>query len=407
MGDCYTRLAVEDGVRLRELAQAHQLTVNTFAQAAWALVLSRFSGERDVVFGVTVAGRPVSLPQMQHTVGLFINSIALRVTLPAPGERCSVRQWLQGLLERNMEVREYEYLPLVNIQECSELPKGQPLFDSLFVFENAPVEVAVLDRAQSLNATSDSGRTHTNFPLTAVCYPGDDLGLHLSFDQRYFDRATVERLLGEFKRLLLALMEGLHGDVAQLALLGEQEQRFLLQDCNRSEHAYPLQQSYAALFEARVAAHPDRVVARCLEQQCSYAELNCQANRLGHALVAAGVQVDQPVALLAERGLALLGMIVGSFKAGAGYLPLDPGLPGARLQRIVELSRTPVIVCTRACLAQTGPDRRTGVCRAAAPAGVGGHSGRRRQRSQPGIYSAPDNLAYVITPPAPPACPRA
>ncbi|MCV5657547.1 hypothetical protein OFN54_40000, partial [Escherichia coli] len=76
------------------------------------------------------------------------------------------------------------------IQENSELPKGQPLFDSLFVFENAPVEVSVLDRAQSLNATSDSGRTHTNYPLTAVCYPGDDLGLHLSYDQRYFDEST-------------------------------------------------------------------------------------------------------------------------------------------------------------------------------------------------------------------------
>src|SRR5690606_18865945 len=115
----------------------------------------------------------------------------------------SVRQWLQGLLERNMELREYEYLPLVSIQECSELPKGQPLFDSLFVFENAPVETSVLDHAQHLNASSDSGRTHTNFPLTAVCYPGDDLGLHLSFDQRYFDTPTVERLLAEFKRLLL------------------------------------------------------------------------------------------------------------------------------------------------------------------------------------------------------------
>lgn len=195
VGDCYTRLEVNDGVRLRELAQAHQLTVNTFAQAAWALVLARYSGDRDVAFGVTVAGRPVSMPQMQRTVGLFINSVALRVQLPIAGERCSVRQWLQGLLQSNMELREYEYLPLVAIQACSELPKGQPLFDSLFVFENAPVETAVLDHAQHLNASSDSGRTHTNFPLTAVCYPGDDLGLHLSFDQRYFDYPTVERLL--------------------------------------------------------------------------------------------------------------------------------------------------------------------------------------------------------------------
>jgi non-ribosomal peptide synthetase component F len=122
-----------------------------------------------------------------------------------------------------MQLREYEYLPLVTIQEHSELPKGQPLFDSLFVFENAPVEVAVLDRAHSLNATSDSGRTHTNFPLTAVCYPGDDLGLHLSYDQRYFDESTVQRMLGEFKRLLLALVQGFHGDMADLPLLGAQE----------------------------------------------------------------------------------------------------------------------------------------------------------------------------------------
>jgi non-ribosomal peptide synthetase component F len=99
-------------------------------------VLRRCSGDRDVVFGVTVAGRPVSLPQMQRTVGLFINSIALRVQFPRPGsaQRAPV---VAGLLDSNMQLREYEYLPLVAIQECSELPKGQPLFDSLFVFENA------------------------------------------------------------------------------------------------------------------------------------------------------------------------------------------------------------------------------------------------------------------------------
>ena len=397
VGDCYTRLAVDDGVRLRELAQAHQLTVNTFAQAAWALVLARYSGDRDVVFGVTVAGRPVSLPQMQRTVGLFINSVALRVQLPDAGQRCSVRQWLQGLLERNMELREYEYLPLVAIQECSELPKGQPLFDSLFVFENAPVETAVLEHAQHLNASSDSGRTHTNFPLTAVCYPGDELGLHLSFDQRYFDYPTVERLLAEFKRLLLALVQGFAGEMSALPLLGAEEQRFLLEDCNRTTRAYPLEQSYIAQFEAQVAAHPQRTVARCLEAAYDYAGLNLAANRLGHALIAAGVRVDQPVALLAERGLPLLGMIVGSFKAGAGYLPLDPSLPSARLQSIIQRSRTPVLVCSAACVGQARqllealeatarPQLLVWEDTQASP--LASHN--------PGIYSAPGNLAYVI-----------
>jgi amino acid adenylation domain-containing protein len=397
VGDRYTRLDARDGARLRELAQAHQLTINTFAQAAWALVLRRLSGDRDVLFGVTVAGRPVEMPEMQRTVGLFINSIALRVKIPDDHQRCSVRQWLSALLDSNMQLREYEYLPLVSIQENSELPKGQPLFDSLFVFENAPVEVSVLDRAQSLNATSDSGRTHTNFPLTAVCYPGDDLGLHLSYDQRYFDESTVERMLGEFKRLLLALVEGFHGDMADLPLLGTEEQEFLIHGCNQSEHAYPLEQSYVAMFEAQVAAHPLRIAASCLDQHYSYLELNQRSNRLGHALVAAGVGLDQPVALLAERSLDLLGMIIGSFKAGAGYLPLDPGLPGQRLSRIIDLSRTPLLVCTRACHAQ-----------ALALLDEFGCASRPRllvweevqashvSVANPGIYSGPDNLAYVI-----------
>ncbi|ETK38222.1 peptide synthase [Pseudomonas fluorescens FH5] len=390
VGDCYTRLDARDGAQLRELAQAHQLTVNTFAQAAWALVLRRLSGDRDVLFGVTVAGRPVDMPEMQRTVGLFINSIALRVKLPEDGQRCSVRQWLSALLDSNMQLREYEYLPLVTIQEHSELPKGQPLFDSLFVFENAPVEVSVLDRAQSLNATSDSGRTHTNFPLTAVCYPGDDLGLHLSYDQRYFDESTVQGMLAEFKRLLLALVQGFHGDMDELALMGEQEREFLVEGCNQSAHAYPLKRSYIELFEAQVAQHPQRIAASCLDQQWSYEDLNRRSNGLGHALIAAGVGLDQPVALLAERGLDLLGMIIGSFKAGAGYLPLDPGLPGQRLSRIIDLSRTPLLVCTEACREQAielleGVDCQLLVWEQIPARG-----------ENPGVYSGPDNLAYVI-----------
>ncbi|MBM9484652.1 non-ribosomal peptide synthetase [Pseudomonas sp. ICBG1301] len=390
VGDCYTRLETRDGAQLRELAQAHQLTVNTFAQAAWALVLRRLSGERDVLFGVTVAGRPVDMPQMQRTVGLFINSIALRVKLPEDDQPCSVRQWLSGLLDSNMQLREYEYLPLVTIQEYSELPKGQPLFDSLFVFENAPVEVSVLDHAQSLNATSDSGRTHTNFPLTAVCYPGDDLGLHLSYDQRYFDETTVQGMLGEFKRLLLALVQGFHGDMAELPLIGAQEREFLVEGCNQSEQAYPLERSYIELFEEQVAAYPQRIVASCLAQRWTYAELNRRGNGLGHALIAAGVGLDQPVALLAERSLDLLGMIIGSFKAGAGYLPLDPGLPGQRLRSIIDLSRTPLLVCTEACRELAIELLEGTDCALLVWEDVPGRG------ENPGVYSGPDNLAYVI-----------
>ena len=398
VGDLHSRLKPEQGARLRELAQRHQLTVNTFAQAAWALVLRRYSGERDLLFGVTVAGRPAGLPHMQQCVGLFINSIALRVSMPAAGEQMSVRQWLQQLFERNLELREHEHLPLVSIQECSELPKGQPLFDSLFVFENAPVDTAVLEGAVGLNARSGSGRTHTNYPLTVVCYPGDDLGLHLSYDRRFFEPATIARLLGDFQRLLLALADGFEQDMASLPLLADEEREHLLEACNQTEREYPLAQGYVPLFEAQVAAHPARIAAACQGEQWQYAELDQRANRLGRQLLATGVQPDQPVALLAERSLGLLGMILGTLKAGAGYVPLDPAHPRQRLLDILLASGSQVLVCSQACRPQAE----------ALLEEWGGNAGRPRllvwegvqqeqhDASAPAIAVTGQHLAYVI-----------
>ena len=396
VGDCYSRLNIEDSRRLQELARRNQLTVNTFAQGAWALVLRRISGQRDVLFGVTVAGRPTHLPELQQTVGLFINSIPLRATFPDVDENRSVNDWLRQLLDHNLELRDHEYLSLVDIQRCSEVPKGEPLFDSLFVFENAPVEMSVLDQAREFNATSDSGRTHTNFPLTAVCYPGGALGLHISYDQRYFDRETIEAMLGEFQRLLLALIDGFDQSLADIPLISAEETRFLMQTGNQTERHYPLQ-SYIRLFEESVAIHPERIAASCFEQRWSYGELNRYANRLGHHLLTLGNMADRPVALLAERSLPLLGMMIGTFKAGAGYLPLDPDHPAQRLADMIHNSGTPVLVCNQ--------DQRglaielLVLCpEVSRPKLIIWEEVQQGSVAEdnPGIYGCADNLAYVI-----------
>nr|WP_314483498.1 non-ribosomal peptide synthase/polyketide synthase [uncultured Pseudomonas sp.] len=397
IGDVYADLEVAQGRALRELAQRYQLTVNTLTQAAWALVLQRYSGLDEVLFGVTVAGRPINRPEMQDTVGLFINSIPLRMRLPRAGQHVSVREWLQGLFEHNLALREHEHLPLLNIQACSALEKGQNIFDSLFVYENAPVESAVASGAAQINAKSDTARTHTNYPMTVVVYPGDALGLHLSYDKRFFDDATAERLLADFKRLLLAIGEHAEGQFADLPVVARAECDALLQAGNHTARDYPLEQGYVRLFEKQVAAHPDQVVATCLEQQWTYSDLDTRANRLGWALIDVGVGVDQPVALLAERSLTLLGMMVGSLKAGAAYLPLDPQLPTQRLLDLLQLGKVPALVASSACRAQAvemlallAPAQRpqllvwdevqSGACSV----------------EQPGIYTAPNALAYVI-----------
>jgi amino acid adenylation domain-containing protein/non-ribosomal peptide synthase protein (TIGR01720 family) len=434
VGDCFSYLTENESTRLQDLAQQHQLTANTFAQAAWGLVLRRLSGDREVLFGVTVAGRPIEKPEMQSTVGLFINSIPLRVPTPQVEDSGSVHDWLQQLLAHNLELREHEYLSLVDIQHCSEVPKGTPLFDSLFVFENAPVDSSVLDNARHFKASSDTGRTHTNFPLTAVCYPGDELGLHISYDQRYFDQKSIEGMLSEFKRLLLALVDNIHEPFSALPLLSDNEYEFLIETCNqRSTSEKPtvdaLQNaddseysSYVTLFEAQVEKNPQHIVASCLDQQWNYHELNQYANRMSHTILSQGVtagavirkNTEQPIALLAERSLNLLGMMIACFKSGAAYLPLDPSHPQQRIMQMMHNSRVEFLICDSTCfelaqslLAQLPNDNRPKLLRWEEAQHTHNHefplynngnviNPSISHRNDPRLYSNANSLAYVI-----------
>ncbi|WP_158467688.1 amino acid adenylation domain-containing protein, partial [Pseudomonas putida] len=178
-----------------------------------------------------------------------------------------------------------------------------------------------------------------------------------------------------------------------LPLLGDDEREFLTRGVNQSAREYPLERSYVAQFEERVEAHPERVAVSHLADRISYQALNEAANRLGHALIAAGAGFDQPIALLAERGPDLLGMIIGSFKAGAGYLPLDPALPNQRLSGVIGQSRAPVLVCSVACEAQA---RELLLGNEAVQLLVWEQVQQSAETSNPGRYSSPDNLAYVI-----------
>jgi amino acid adenylation domain-containing protein/non-ribosomal peptide synthase protein (TIGR01720 family) len=332
-----------ESAALNQLAQANQLTVNTFVQAAWALTLVRYAGVRDVLFGVTVAGRPVELPAMEQAVGLFINSIPLRVRMPRAD--VTVRQWLLALLDQNVSMRQHEHLPLVTIQASSEVTRGQQLFHSLFVFENAPVDVELIQSAEAMSASAIGGRTHTNYPLTVVIYPGRRVGLHLSYDERLFERSTVKAILGELGRLLGQLVAGFHDKLGALKLLppgdGDQLQRW-----SAPASTPPLTRGFVELFQAQVAAHPERTAAGFRDAVLTYAELNVAANRVAHALVRRGVSLDAPVALLEERGFGLLAGVIGVFKAGGGYVPLDPHQPASRLAEILRQSQARVLVCS-------------------------------------------------------------
>ncbi|MDR5873395.1 non-ribosomal peptide synthetase [Vreelandella gomseomensis] len=343
VADVFSSLSHDESVELQNVARQHQLTVNTIVQGAWALLLGRLSQVDDILFGVTVAGRPLELEGIQETVGLFINTIPLRVSAPLP--QTSVLEWLHGLLAKNLEVRQYEHLPLVEIQSLGEGVQGRSLFDSLFVFENAPVDASLTGKGQDFQVAIKGNRTHTNYPLTVVVMPGDELTLQLSYDARKFEGAEVECLLSEFRQVLLQIIDSPDAPYHELEVMPAGEVKTQLMQRSGASVAYPFERGYIELFREQVRQHPRQVAVRHEGELLTYDQLEGTSNRIAQSLREVGVKKDDVVALHAERGLALPSMILGTFKAGGAYLALDTRLPDQRIADMLS-SQASVLVAT-------------------------------------------------------------
>ncbi|WP_144635198.1 non-ribosomal peptide synthetase [Bordetella genomosp. 13] len=323
-------------------AQQSRVTVNTLFQAAWALILARLGGTDEVTIGVTSAGRPLELEGIQETIGLFINSIPLRLRMPSADT--TVRQWLGALLDRNAAMREHEHLSLAEIQQLAPLPPGTPLFDSLFVFENAPLDGSVHLNISGLRIDIGDNHTHTNYPMTVIVVPGTRILVRLSYDVDRFDAADVERLLALLRQALACLTADPDARLGDLDLGASVRADAVL----RGEPLDYGDGDHASRFEACVRRHPLRVAARGDDGQLTYEQLNRNANRVAHSLRAAGVGADTVVGLVGERGVALLAMMLGVLKAGGAFLSLDPALPPQRLAAALRDSGARALVMTPA-----------------------------------------------------------
>ncbi|XXY54892.1 amino acid adenylation domain-containing protein [Sorangium sp. So ce269] len=392
--DLLIRLDAAPTAALRNLAQRHRLTLNTIVQGAWALLLSRYSGEPEVLFGVTVAGRPPELPGVESIVGLFINTLPLRVAVPADQP---LLPWLAGLLDLNLKVRQHEHTPLVDIQRWSEIERGQALFQSLVVFENAPIAPELREGRIAFQVREVQDRGPTNYPITMMSWPDAELPLKLSYDRSRVRPDLAARLLGHLRALLEGMAAQPGARLGDLPLLTPAERDQALFAWNPTAQSAQDLSSYAALFHAQVARTPDAVAVSCGDQRRTYAELNREANRVAHALIARGVGPEQRVVLVDDRGIELLTMILAVFKAGGAYVPLEPAYPAERVARVLSSSE-PRVVLTR--------DRHLDVLEGALsllpgprqPAVVTIEDALRAASTDedPEERGGPDHLAYVI-----------
>ncbi len=390
------RLAVDADLarRVREQARSLGISAAGLFHLAWAAVLARTSGRDDVVFGTVLFGRMQGGEGADRTLGMFINTLPLRVRL-AQG---TVLEQVRDVQQRLAGLLRHEHVPLSLAQRCSGVQAPAPLFSALLNYRYSQTEGSEGSVAawQGIEILS-SGEERSNYPIVLSV---DDLGEGFSLSAQTLSPAAPERLCALMHTALDNLLDALESapDTAmrRIGVLPEAERRQVLYDWNATRADYPRDRCLHELFEAQVARSPEADAVVWDGKRLSYAELNARANRLAHYLRSLGVKPDDRVAICLERGFELMISLLAVLKAGAAYVPLDPAYPEERLAFMLEDS-APLALLTDAGLKARLADRSGGarVIDLSSDAAQWAH----QSSDNPDLAAVgltPRNLAYVI-----------
>jgi nonribosomal peptide synthetase CepB len=335
-----THLDVGTARALSQLVRDRGVTMNTVVQGAWAVLLGVLTGRTDVVFGSTVAGRPAELPGAESMVGLFINTVPVRVTLdPAR----PIADLLADLQSRQSAMLAHQHIGPAEIQR---LAGPGATFDTLVVYQNfpssspGPVELSV-DVAE--------GEDAAHYPLTLVVTPGEQVEVRLEYRADAFDEQTVQAVAARLAELLRQIATRPDITVAALTPLTATERRQVVHDFNDTAATVPAPvpgATLASLFEAQVARTPGATAVADAESTLTYTELDELAGQVAHELIARGVGPEDLVGVVMERGTELYAVLLGVLKAGAAYVPVDPGYPAERIAFTLTDARPALVVCT-------------------------------------------------------------
>ncbi|MDF7793420.1 amino acid adenylation domain-containing protein, partial [Pseudomonas syringae] len=325
--------------RIRTQARERGMSPAVLFHVAWAQVLARCTGRDDVVFGTVVTGRLQGTVGAERAMGMFMNTLPVRVQLATQGAQELVMATHRDL----SELLSHEQASLALAQRCSSVATGAPLFSSLLNYRHQSQDSQL--QWPGLRLLDSSERT--NYPLClSVNDYGSDLGLLIHSVQPADPQRLCAMMQCALEQLTDALAHTPQMDVTQLDVLPAAERNLLLETFNQTREDYPTDLCIQHLFEAQVRTQPDAIAVAFQAQRLSYAELNRQANRLAHHLIGLGIGPDDRVALCVERGVEMMVGLLGVLKAGAAYVPLDPAYPAERLAYMIEDS-TPSALLTQ------------------------------------------------------------
>ncbi|MEK8072439.1 non-ribosomal peptide synthase/polyketide synthase [Rhodococcoides navarretei] len=317
------------------------VTVNTLVQAAYGLLIAHITGRTDVVFGATVSGRPAALPGVESMIGLFINTIPVRVRFD-PAD--TVENYLVRIQGEQADLLDHHHMGLVDIQRAIGMGN---LFDTLTIFESYPVDEAQLTQqaaaidGMTVEAVSSNDNTH--YPLTLLVVAEDRISFTLKYISDLFDAAYVESILSRLVGVLETFVSDTTAPIGDIDLLGAHERIRVVETWNDTAHEIDAGTMLTAPFRARVAANPDAPAVVFEDTTITYVEFSNRVNRLARHLISLGVGPQSLVALGMRRGIDLMVGMYAVLEAGGAYVPIDPDHPAERIEYILDTA-VPVAV---------------------------------------------------------------
>ncbi|MER7668258.1 amino acid adenylation domain-containing protein [Kitasatospora sp. NPDC096128] len=331
---------------LAEFARGHGLTVNTVVQGAWALVLARLARRRDVVFGATVSGRPAELPGAEGMVGLFINTVPVRVRLDG-GK--TVLETLTELQERQSALIEHQHLGLPEIQKL-----GGAGLDTIVVFENYVDPAVGSTSPRELSLTLREFHQASPYAITLGVMPGESIETEMQYQPGMVDASLAEAALQRFVRALERIVAEPGTLVGRLDLVSDAERELVVDRWNTTGE--PIAAPTAVdLFLRQVEKAPDATAMTAGGRDWSYAELDAWSGRLARVLKDRGVRRGDRVGVLLERSPEVPAAWLGVWKAGAAFVPVDPDYPADRVAFMLSDAAVALVVCGAGTAAAVPP----------------------------------------------------
>ena len=327
--------------RIRDLAATNRVTVNSLVLSAWLIVLSRWSRTRDVVIGVTTSGRPADLIGVEHAVGLFINTIPLRMTVDSA---MSFFQLASSVQSEWIDIHQHETTSLADIQRWADISPGDPLFEHIFVFENYPTQGR--PGPVSLDLSSRHHIEQSNYPLALLAVPGEKFELILVYDTARISVDAADSLGTQIRQILRDVSTQPEGLVSGYTTVGPEELA-RLDEMGTGPELENDMRAVIELFHERSAEQPDRPAVVARDETLTYRELGERVDSLAASILARGAPTDGTIAIHCGRSVDMIVGILAALRAGSAYLPLDPTYPSQHLELLIDEIRPSLVLSDR------------------------------------------------------------